>query len=201
MTLTAPPPMSSFGQAAYDWLEPIAPDDDQRGYVLAIICGGIGAMFSDVEQLVRAQPGRQPWQQAFDIDACPDFQIPWLGQVAGVPVTPGIDPVAQRAQVKADAGFWRGGVSSLLLATLATLTGMQRQRLTERSSDAWTMLLTTDPADTPDPTATNLAAQAAKVAGLSLTVIQSSVPLIDEGTRTIDASTATIDTATITDIT
>jgi hypothetical protein len=195
------PPLTDFAQAAYDWLEPIQADDDQHGYVLAALCGGIGEMFREVEELVRARPGRQPWQQAFDIVECPDFQVPWLGQCIGVRVTPGIGPGLQRAQVQADAGLWRGGASSLISAAQATLTGAKRARLTQRSSDPWTMLLTTDPADTPDPTATNRAAQAAKAAGIVLTVVQSSVPLIDEGTRQIDASTATIDTVTITDIT
>jgi hypothetical protein len=157
-------------------------------------------MFREVEELVRARPGRQPWQQAFDIVACPDFQVPWLGQCIGVRVTPGIAPTLQRAEVTADAGMWRAGASSLTGATASTLTGAQRQRLTQRSSDAWTMLLTTDPADTPDPAATNRAAQAAKAAGLLLTVAQSSVPLIDEFVRPIDSITGVIDTLAITDV-
>jgi hypothetical protein len=199
--MTALPPMTAFAQGMYDWLEPIRTGDDAKDYVLAVICGGYGEMFRDVEELVRAQPGRQPWQQAFDIDACPDFQIPWLGQLVGVSVVTGVPAAAQRAQVKAEAGFWRGTVTGLLGAVIQTLTGGLRAHLTERSSDAWTMLLTTDTRDTPSPTLTNNAAQAAKAAALLLTVSQTTVPLIDEGTRTIDASAGVINTATLADIT
>lgn len=196
------PPLNQFGQDLYDRLQPIQGDDESTGWVLACICGAIGIMYDEVEQLVRARAGRQPWQQAFDINQAPDFHIPWLGQCIGVRVTPGISAMLQRAQVRADAGFYRGGIDSLVSSIQETLTGSKAVLVIPRAgADAWQLEAFTNTAETPDPTATNNAGQAAKVAGLILTVSQRDVPVVDDATRTVDASTGTCDSATFADIT
>ncbi len=200
MTVPAPP-VTQIAQDAYDWLGPVQADDPARGWPLLAFMGGIGEMFREVEQLVRARPGREPWQQAFDINQCPDFQVPWLGQMVGQRVTVSAPATVQRQQVSAEGGFKRGRPATLVAVVQSTLTGTRGVSLTERVSDAWTMTVVTDPAETPNVTVTAAAAQRAKVAGLVLTVLQSSVPIVDQGTRSIDASTGTIETAVLLDIT
>lgn len=199
--MTVLPPMAQIAADVYAGLAPIAVGDDQRGYPLAILVGAVGEMFRDVEDLVRAQPGREPYQQAFDIDAAPAWLYPWLGQVVGVRDISGLSASAQQAKIIAEAGFYRGSTPALQAAIAATLTGTQTVRVIERTSDAWTLTAVTNPSETPNPTLTNQIAQQAKVAMTLLTVIQSSVPLIDQGGRTIDASLNTIDSAALSDIT
>lgn len=194
------PPTTQLAADAYARLEPVWAHDDQRGWPLLAFLGGLGEAFRDGEEIARAQPGREPYQQAFDIDRCPTRLLPFLGQFVGVPVNATASDLEQRTQIRAEGGFARGRPLTMLSAVQATLTGSKRARLTERSADAWTILITTDPADTPDTAQTNRAAQAVKPAGDLLTVTQASVPLIDEFVRPIDSITATIDTLAITDV-
>lgn len=199
--MSSPPPVTQIAQDAYDWLSPIQADDAARGYPLLAFLGGIGEMFREVEQLVRARPGRDPWQQAFNIDACPDFQVAWLGQMVGQRVSASDTPDAQRAQIKAQGGFKRGRPSTLVANVQATLTGMQRVQLIERSADAWTMTIVTDPTETPNTAATNAAAQSAKAAALVLTMLQSSTPFWFQGSRTFAAAPNTFASATLSQVT
>jgi hypothetical protein len=193
--------MSQFGQDLYATLTPLAVGDDQRGFPVAILCGAFGEMFKDVEQVARAQPGREPYQQAFDINAAPTWLYPWLGQVVGVRDINGLSPALQKAKIIAEAGFYRGSVAALQAAIAATLTGTQTVRVVERTPDAWSLSAVTNPSETPNPTLTGKVAQAAKLAMVVLSVNQSSVPIVDQGTRTIDAATNTIDGAALSDIT
>lgn len=201
--------MTQFGADMYAALAPIAAGDDQRGYPLAVICGAFGEMFKDVEEVARARPGREPYQQVFDIngdpdngiDGTPEFLYPWLAQIPGVRDINGLAPADQKAAILAEAGFYRGSVGAMVAKVAQTLAGSQRVRVVERASDAWTMELITSPRETPNPALTARVAEAAKVAMNLLTVIQSDLPIIDEGTRTIDASTGTIDTAQLSDVT
>jgi hypothetical protein len=153
-----------------------------------------------VEQVARAQPGREPYQQAFDINAAPTWLYPWLGQVVGVRDINGLSPALQKAKIIAEAGFYRGSVAALQAAIAATLTGTQAVRVTERTPDAWSLAVVTNPSETPNPTLSGQVAQAAKLAMLVLTFNQTNLPIVDQGSKTIDAGTATIDTAAITDI-
>lgn len=194
------PPTTQFAADTYARLEPVWAHDDLRGYPLLAFLGGLGEAFREGEEIARAQPGREPYQQAYDIDRCPTIILPLLGQMVGVSVNTALSDAGQRTQIRAEGGFVRGRPATMLSAVQATLTGSKRARLTERSADAWTILITTDPADTPDSAATNRAGQAAKPAGDLLTVSQSSTPLIDEALRIIDSATGVIDTAAFTDV-
>jgi hypothetical protein len=194
------PPTTQLAADAYALLEPVWAGDDQRGYPLLTFLGGLGEAFRQVEEIARAQQGREPYQQAYDIDRAPDWFLPFLGQFVGVPVVPGADPSVQRQQIRAEAGFVRGRPSTLVSAVQATLTGMQRVELRERFTDAWTIDVRTLMAETPDTTKTANAAQAAKATGLVMTVGTRSIPLVDDGTKTVDLGTATVDTATFTDV-
>lgn len=199
----SPPPFTTtqFADDVYALLEPVAKWDEAQGWPLLAFVSALSEPFRQVEELVRARPGRDPWQQAFDIYTCPDWWVPWLGQWVGVEANSPLGADAQRQQVIAEGGFKRGRPATIIAAVQATLTGTQKVRLLERSLDAWTVSLFTDPAETPNPALTNKAAQDAKPAGLILTVSQRSVPIIDEGTRTIDSTPATIDAALLADVT
>lgn len=195
------PPTTQIAADAYNRLEPVWAGDDQRGYPLLTFLGGIGEAFRDVEEIARAQPGREPYQQAYDIDLAPDWFLPFLGMFVGVAVTPNASPEVQRQQIRAEGGFIRGRVSTLVAVVQATLTGAQRVRVSERYTDAWTIDVQTYPSETPHTTVTANAARAAKAAGLVMTVGTRSLPEIDDGTRTIDAAgSVTINAATFADV-
>ena len=195
------PPLNQFATDAYAYLEPIADQDEALGYPLAILIGGLGMAFDQVEQVARAQPGRQPYQQCYDINECPDFMLGWLGQFVGVPWTAYTDAVAKRMQVRAEVNFYRGSPQNLIAAGEATQTAAGHMTVEERIPDAWGIAVAYDPAYTPDVTAFTQAVTAAVAWALALTVNSSSIPTIDEATRTIDAGSNTIDLATLSDVT
>lgn len=186
----------------YAKLAPVAITDADLGYPLLHFIVALSRMFVKVEELARSSdPDLPAWSQALDVDRVPDYGLAFLGQFVGVRLIAGDTAAASRLRIKSTDGFKRGTPAALISAVQATLTGTKRVRLTERTSSAYTELVVTDPAETPNPTATGIAAQAAKAAGLVLTYSTSSVPLIDEGTRQINAAAGTIDAATLANIT
>lgn len=203
MSVSSPPviPATQMAADAYAYLEPIADQDPDNGWVLMILCAGLGELFREVEDVARAQPGRQPYQQAYDIDQCPDWLLGWLGQFVGVPWTDYSDAAAKRQQVRAETGFYRGSVPNLMAAVIATQTPPGRASIVERTPDAWGIQVLFDPNFTPDVSALTQAAQAATAAALALTVTSTTMVTIDQAGRTIDSGTATIDTAELGDVT
>ena len=205
MSLSAPamPPMNQFATDAYAYLEPIADQDDELGYPLAAIMGAFGLAFDQVEQIARAQPGRMPYQQVYDITRCPDFMLPWLGQFVGVAVTQGTTPDQQRTQIEAEANFYRGSVQNLVAAVTATQTEPNRVTIIERVPSPSGITVSYDPAYTTSVAATTAAAWAAKRYGLQLVMASASTPLFEEGTITFEAvsSSATFETASLAQIT
>lgn len=197
------PPLNQFATDAYAYLEPIADQDEALGYPLAALIGGLGMAFDQVEQVARAQPGRQPYQQVYDITRTPDFMLGWLGQFVGVPWTAYTDAVAKRQQVMAEVNFYRGSIPNLIAAALAQQTAPNRTTVTERVGDAWGIDVAYDPAYTPDVTAYEQAVIAAIPWALALTIVSASVPLFDEGTLIPDTLSSSIhfDTATLAQIT
>lgn len=179
----------------YEALEPVAEamDDSANGFLLRGVVRAIASMFSQVEGAVRAVEGLPAWSQPYDIDRTPAVLIPFVGQMVGVPVTPGLTPEEQRYQVKEEGGWSRQKPSALIAAIQSTLTGTKRVRLTERlEGKAWRMLVTTRPAETPNVALTELVGDRAKPGGLIITYVQSDLPLIDEWTRLISATTTVI---------
>lgn len=199
--MSSPPPVTQFAQDVYNRLEPIWAGDGQRGYPLLAFIGGLGEAFRQGEEAARARPGRQPYQQCWDINACPDWLLPFLGQAVGVTVTLSQTPDQQRAQIIAEQGYARGRPANLIGRVEQTMTQPGRVHLIERDPDAWGIAVRYDPAYTLDATATQNAITAGTVAALAVNAVSSSVPIIDEGTRTIDAAAGVINTVTLADIT
>lgn len=198
-----PPPMNQFAADAYAYLEPVADQDAGNGYVLAALIAGLGMAFDQVEQVARARPGRQPYQQVYDIDECPDFMLGWLGQLVGVPWTSYTDAVAKRQQVRAETGLHRGSTGNIEAAVAATQTA-DRVTILERNPDAWSIGVAYDPAYTPNVPAATAAARASIPWGLALTVTSVSQPLFEQAgaTRTFEgvAATVTFESAVLSDL-
>jgi hypothetical protein len=203
MTFTAP--ITQLGQDAYDYLEPLWADDDQRGYPLQTLIAGLAEAFRQVEEVARAEPGRDPYQQAWDITRCPDYLLPFFGQAVGNPVTPGADPDVQRAQISAELNFYRGSVQNLLAAAAANQSQPNRTTILERVPDAWSLTVSYDPAYTPDVTAYTNAVTAAVPWGLALTIESSSLPMFEDASasKTFESvgSAVTFESANLSDVT
>jgi len=192
---------TDFAAQMYAELEPAAAPDAYHSFALAAVCTAFGEGFRQVEEAVRAKDGFDGQTQTWDVDRTPDFLLPFMGQTVGVAVTPGLEPDAQREQIKEGRTHKRGKPDQMMGDIRETLTGSRRVRLIERTASAWTATVVTDPGQTPSTTATEKAGNLSKPYGIVLTFVLSSLPIIDEGTRSIDASAGTIDSATLANIT
>jgi hypothetical protein len=205
--MTDPPPFTApitqYAEDAYAYLEPLWGGDDQRGFPLKTFMAAIGEGQRQVEEVARAQPGRDPFQQAWDVTRCPPYLLPFLGQAVGVSVTAGLTADAQRLQIMAEAGFYRGSVQNIIAAGESQQTAPGHMTVIERDPDAWGIVVAYDPAYTPNTAAFTAAVKAAVPWGLALTFIATSVPLFDEGTLIPDTLSSSIhfDTATLAQIT
>lgn len=167
------PALESFAAALYSGLAPMAWDDPNQGYALALYLAGIGEMFQIVEDLSRDQvvdgktlPG---WSQAMDINRAPDEALPWLGQFVGVQVNVGMNPDDQRQQIRDVSGWKRGTRAALFGAPAPYLTGSKTVIFRERFPDAYSFEVITYTAETPDPASVLAALIAVKPAGLVMT--------------------------------
>lgn len=206
MSVTAPDiPITQLAQDAYDYLEPVSGQDAANGWVLMILCAGLGEAFRQVEEVCRSTVHAEPYQDTYDVATCPDWLLGWLGQFVGVPWVAYTDAAAKRTQVQAEAGFYRGSIDTLEAAVTATQTAPNRVTVQERVPDAWGITVAYDPAYTPNPTATQQAAAAATAWGLALSVVSNSQPFFEQAspTKTFEsvASTVTFESAVLSDLT
>lgn len=192
--------LTFFARDLYRGLEPLAVPQPEFDPILRGWCNAVGSMFREVEECVRATDMQDLWRRVLDVDTCPGFLLPFLGQCVGVRVREGTEE-EQRQQIREESAYRRGRPNAIIAAVESTLTGTKRVRLVERSESAWTMAVITRPEDTPNVAYTEAVGRLAKPGGIIMTFLQSSLPFIDEGTRTIDAAEGTIDTATLAQVT
>jgi hypothetical protein len=187
----------------YAALEPIAEPDAKSGYPLRALVRAIASMFAQAEEAIRALgDGLDSWERLWNPDEQPDWMLPFVGQAVGVAVDTGRTPAEQREQIKEEGGWKRGRIASAVAAIQATLTGTKAVKVVERyTGNAWLVLFTTKPEETPNPKLTEVAAFAQKPGGMIFLFSISSLPRIDEATRTINAAEGQIDTATIANVT
>jgi hypothetical protein len=168
----------TFAERLYLALAPLARQDIEHGWSLLVLCNAIGTMYQPVEDLVRDTPAGPGWSPLLDLDRCPDFALPWLGQFAGVRVLAGSTPDQMRARIGSTDGFKRGTPAAMRGAAQATLTGAKTVVFRERdganqgnaSSPDYAYYLTaaTYTAQTPNPAATHAALLAQKPGGIVL---------------------------------
>jgi len=195
--------VTAFADEIYAVLEPLTKAEPEHGYPLRALVRAIGSMFAQGEEAGRSQEGRPPYSQAWDVNRCPPWLLPFLGQAVGVKVTPGVSPEEQRAQIREEAAWKRGWLTTLITKVQTTLTGTKRVRVVERNAGPWSLLIITNPEETPEPALTERVAKMWTPMGITPVSFTTSVqPIIDEGTRETDAATLdTIDTATLADVT
>lgn len=117
----------------------------------------------------------------FDVDACPDWALPWLGQCVGVVDILNLTPANQRLAIKERRGTKRGTVASLVSEVQATLTGTKFVFVIERyGGNPYDVLVVTRTSETPNAAKTEAAAKAALPAGRRLTYTSTNVLTIAE---------------------
>jgi hypothetical protein len=195
--------MGAVAREAFDQIAPLAVRDAENGDVLAHLNAVLSAPIEDVAEWVSDGPDGKPgYSILLDVDRAPAIALPWLGQMKGVAVTPGLPESEQRDEIRAAAGMFRGSAQALIDAARPTLINARTVRvLTRVGGDMYAVTVITRTAETPSPAATLAAFKSAKRIGVILTHVVTDEPIIDEMSRTIDAITQTIDTFTLAGVT
>jgi hypothetical protein len=165
----------TFAARLYAALAPLAYAEESTSWALLVYCNALGVMYQLIEDLVRDTSDGPGWSLLLDLDRCPDWALPWLGQFAGVRVISGSTPDQMRARIASTDGFKRGTVAALMGAAQATLTGAKAVVFRERDHDpadtpnyAYYLSVRTYADQTPNPSATLAALMTQKPAGIVL---------------------------------
>lgn len=155
-------------------LAPLAYDDPSHNGSLRTLVDAVGGMFQQVATLAE-DDGRLPgWSILLDVDRCPGYALPWLGQFVGVTVDATLDEAGQRDQIRNESGMARGTPAAMIAAAQRFLTGNKTVYMIERdasvcaSEPAYGLKMMTRTDETPDQAAVLAALTAAKPAGIIL---------------------------------
>jgi hypothetical protein len=167
--LVAPPDLEAVGERLYAAMDPLAWLDEDYDWSLAILCGGVGETFQEVDDLARDTAEGPGWSSVLDLARCRADWLPWLAQFVGVVIPAGTAPTEARALIARRSGFTRGTRASIVAAAQSTLTGAKTVYVQERyAADAYKLAVRTITAQTPNVATTRAAILAAKPAGLIL---------------------------------
>jgi hypothetical protein len=145
-------PLSPLGERLRDRTQPLAPDDEDYEYAHAKLCEGMMLPFAQLAELVDPPDPLVPWEPLFNVDICPGWALPWLGQLVGVRVPSTMDPEDARIFIKELGAFARGSPGAIMAAAKFALTGSKTVFLRERDGgDAYRLEVVTIDSETPDP--------------------------------------------------
>lgn len=168
------PVLSELGERLRERTEPLAPHDEDYGWVHAHLCEGLARMLQQVADVWDPPDPHAPGAPLLDPELAPDWALPWVGQLVGVQLPAGATPDEARALIAGVSGFKRGTPAALRAAAGAFLTGDKTVYFRERDPSgaanyAYTLEVVTLTTETPDPAAVLAALKTQKPAGLVLT--------------------------------
>jgi hypothetical protein len=153
----------------YEELGVTQPADEQLGWPFLIFLIGVARAMGELPTIVRDTDEGPGWSAVLDVDRCPVWALPWLGQFVGVTLNPGQTEAQQRALVSRPPAFRRGTVAALKEALRAQLTGNRTILLTERDGSPYRITVSVYASQTPNPAQAEAAARSQKPAGLIMT--------------------------------
>ena len=166
-----PPELSPWGERLRERTAPLAPDDHLHGWAHARLCEALSKVFERVGPIYDPEDGL-PGSPLVDVDRCPDWALPYLAQMVGVTIPPGMDADTARAGIRDVAGWKRGTPAALRAAAGQHLTGDKtvffRERDPTGADPAYTLEIVTLTDETPAPAAVEAALRAQKPAGIVL---------------------------------
>jgi len=164
------PAIGELAQRAYDALAPLAYDEANRAWALAIFLGALGdSLFQEIDDYASDNvDGDTGWSLMIDLNRVPDKALPWLAQFVGVDLRGGLTPADQRQQMSGLANWKRGSVLALEQAPKPYLTGAKVVVFRERDGSPNTLTVITYTSQTPDSAKVLSALMAQKPAGIIL---------------------------------
>lgn len=128
------PPYSPLGERLRERTQPLAPDDQLYNYAHAKLCEGMMLPFAQLAELVDPPDPYIPWEPLLNVDLCPYWALPWLGQVVGVRVPKTLSEADMRMMIKSLGSFARGSPGAIEAAAGFGLTGTKTVLFRERDA-------------------------------------------------------------------
>jgi hypothetical protein len=175
-------------QRLLDLCGPVAEWDEAAGSPLLSWLEGPGQILQVLDDLVRDQPatdgdgallpspslfpspsllpsggdaGAPPapgWSVILDINRCPTYALPWLGQLVGVRLAPTLPDAVMRQTIDGEQNFGRGTLAAMHAAAAPFLIDGGAITIIERTPDPYSFSVTVPSADLLDPSWSELAA-------------------------------------------
>src|SRR4029077_2555577 len=105
--------MSTWGERLRERTQPLQPNDELYGWTHAILCEALAQPYLQVIALIDPPEPYPPWGPLFDLDACPDWALPWLAQVVGIRLPADITREAAVEVIRHAAGHNVGTVNAI----------------------------------------------------------------------------------------
>jgi hypothetical protein len=145
--------------------------DDTNGWALLRLCDALTRTAAEIEDLAADTDTQVGWGPLLDVTQAPAKALGWLGQFVGATLAPNLTTGQQRALIAAAPGRRRGTVQAIADAAKLWLTGTKVVNITERpGGDAYAFTVQIYAAQVIDLGHLNASLQAAKPAGLNMTV-------------------------------
>jgi len=169
------PDFTPLGERFHERVEPIQPlaRDANYGYAFANLCEGMMRPYAQVAELVDPEDPYEPWTPLFYLDITPDWALPWVGQIVGVPIPATATPEEARRLIREQSFQDIGKPKAIADALRPTLTGAQTIWMRERDGgDPYRLEIVTLVSETPDPAASLAALEPQIPAGIVLSFVQ-----------------------------
>lgn len=149
--MTAPPVVSAPAGELYDALGAgFTAEDELTGWLTLLFCDAAMVPFERVWDLVV----ERGWDALFDVDRCPAWALPWLAQVVGARLIPGLDEDGIRLTIRNINTATRATPVALVAAARRLLTGNRSIKIDERyGGNARAVRVRTYDIETPNPAA------------------------------------------------
>ncbi len=122
--------------------------EDDKWHLLEMSEAAIQGL-QPVEDVVRDTDDGPGWSAVMDVDRCPREWLPWMAQLAGVRIPPGLTEAEERDWVRRADGMRRGTPTAVKEAAAKVLRGTKSVLLVERHGSAYRFTVTTLADETP----------------------------------------------------
>lgn len=167
------PEMSQWGARLRERTQPLQPDDYLYEWTHAILCEALAKPYLQICELIDPPEPYPPWGPLFDLNACPDWALPWLAQIVGIRLPAGATGTEVRRIIKEAAGHNVGTVKAIRVSLEGTLVSSHPPApptiyFRERDGSAYRLEVVTLDPETPDPELTQKVLEAVVPGGLVL---------------------------------
>lgn len=159
---------SSLWELLYEAMGFHRETDEENAFALRRFCEAWCEPLQRVYDLVRERDGQAGWAIALDPENCPPEALPYLAQYVGAILTPNMDLVQQRAEIKEPSGWSRGRVPAIKLAARRELTGTELVIVRERKPEPGYLYVRTLLSEDADPVRTEATVRSQTPAWLAL---------------------------------